>query len=312
MRTIAPSRSSVPASSLPAGTRPFRAGDEVPILDAMIAAKARGELEGVSRDELRHSAERLAAEPWLTVVAEDEGRLAGWVVPFHDDLFVDLPYRRRGHGRRLLEAGIALAAHLGMPGLRLWVPPYPGPEGFARACDLRYRASLWRLRLDNGVPVAAPSFGDDVAVRCLEPGTDEPAFVALVNEVFLDHPSPLVLDVEEAHRVHTRPDFDPSTILLVAPEDDRGRLVGFCRVARWTDDDGSTTGEVKILGVRRAARGCGLGRSLLRWGVDDLRRRGVDRIYLSVEGENASALRLYEDAGFERHLEWPHWAPAGA
>ncbi len=304
-------RTPIPADRLPAGTRPFRAGDEVPILEAMLAANARGELEGVSRDELRISAERLAAEPWLAVVAEDEGRVAGWVVPFHDDLTVDLPYRRRGHGRRLVAAGRELVAHLGSSPLRLWVPPYPGPEAFARACGLRYHASLWRLRLDPATPPRPPAFPDDLVVRWLEPGVDEEAFVELVNEAFLDHPSPLVLDVDEVRHVHRRPGFDATAILLVAPRADPGRLVGFCRVARWTDDDGSRTGEVKILGVRREARGRGLGRSLLRWGLEALRERGVDRVYLSVEGENASALRLYLDEGFVRDLEWPHWVPAG-
>jgi mycothiol synthase len=240
-------------------------------------------------------------------VAEDEGRVAGWVVPLHDDLTVDLPFRRRGHGRRLVEAGRVLAAHGALPHLRLWVPRRPGPEAFARACGLAYHSSLWLLRRDPALPVVAPSFGDDLVVRWLEPGTDDEPFVDLVNTIFLDHPSPLVLDLATARRVHARRDFDPSTILLVAPAGDRDRPVAFCRVGRHEDDDGVITGEVKLLGVRREARGRGIGRELVRWGVDDLRRRGVERIHLSVEGENAGALALYEAEGFRPHVEWPHW-----
>jgi ribosomal protein S18 acetylase RimI-like enzyme len=59
--------------------------------------------------------------------------------------------------------------------------------------------------------------------------------------------------------------------------------------------------------VRREARGLGLGRELVRWGIDDLRRRGVDRTFIAVEGENEHALALYEAAGFRRRVEWPHW-----
>jgi mycothiol synthase len=163
------------------------------------------------------------------------------------------------------------------------------------------------MRLDPAATVGVPAFGDDVVVRWLQPGTDEPAFVELVNEIFLDHPSPLHLDLGEVRRIHAAKDFDPSTILLVAPAADRDRLVAFCRVGRHTDDDGVAAGEVRLLGVRREARGRGLGRELVRWGVEALRERGTERIYLSVEGENAGALGIYEAVGFRRHVEWPHW-----
>ncbi len=291
----------------PGGVRTFLAGDEVPILAAMLAAHGRGELEGVSRNELEASAARLAAEPGLAAVAVDEGRVAGWVVPVHDDLTVDEPFRRRGHGRRLVEAGRILAARAGLPHFRVWVPPREGSEAFARACGLLYHASLWQLRLDPAAPAVTPSFGDAFAVRSFERGLDEPAFVALVNEIFLDHPSPLTLDLEKVRRIHARPAFDPTSILLVAPATDRSRMVAFCRVGRYEDDDGVMAGEVKLLGVRREARGRGLGRELVRWGIDDLRRRGVGRIVLAVEGENPGALAIYEAEGFRRHVEWPHW-----
>lgn len=297
----------LPASAFPSGVRPFRAGDEAEILEAMLAGHERGELEGVNRLFLENSVERLAAEPWLAAVAEDEGRVAGWIVPLHDDLTVDLPFRRRGHGRRLVEAGRRLAAHQGLPHLRVWVPRREGPEAFARACGLHYHSSLWLLRLDDAASPPPPAFPDDVLVRWLEPGIDEPAFVELVNEAFLDHPSPLALELAEVRRVHAKPGFDPSTILLVASASDRERLVAFCRTGRYVDDDGEMAGEVKLLGVLREARGRGLGRQLVRWGIDDLRRRGVARTFISVEGANEGALGIYEAEGFRRHVEWPHW-----
>lgn len=295
------------ATALPPGVRPFRAGDEIPIRGALLAAHDRGEFEGVTRTFLEESVDRMAAEPWIAAVAEDEGRVAGWVVPLHDDLTVDLPFRRRGHGRRLVEAGRILAAHDGLRYLRLWVPRRPNAEAFARACGLAYNSSLWLMRLDPAAATVPPSFGDVLDVRPLEPGTDEAAFVELVNTIFLDHPSPLVLDLEAVRRVHAKPGFDPSTILLVAPAGDRERPIAFCRVGCYEDDDGVMAGEVKLLGVRREARGRGLGRELIRWGIHDLRRRLAVRIHLSTEGENAGALVLYEAEGFRRHVEWPHW-----
>jgi mycothiol synthase len=295
------------AIELPAGTRLLRAADEAAIRAAARAAHARGELEGVSHHLLEESLDRLIDEPRLAAVVEDEGRVAGWVAPLQDELTVDLPFRRRGHGRQLVEAGRVLAGELGLPSLRLWVPRWPGPEAFAHACGLRERPPIWQLVQEGDTPWTPPAFPDDVITRRIRPEADVPAFVALVNEIFLDHPWPLVLDEGDVHQVNAQPGFDPSMILLVALAGDPDRLVGFCRVGCFTDDDGVSAGEVKLLGVRREGRGRGLGRELTRWGVDDLRRRGVDRIYIVVEDLNAGALAMYEDEGFRRHVEWPHW-----
>jgi mycothiol synthase len=295
------------AAPLPAGTRGLRGADEAEIRTIARAAHRRGELDGVSRHLLEESLDRLVAQPTLAAVVEDEGRVAGWVAPMQDELTVDLPCRRRGHGRRLVEAGRVLARELGLPSLRLWVPRRPESEGFATACGFERRAPIWQLVREADTPGMPAAFPDDVITRPLRPTADDPAFVALVNEIFLDHTWPLVLDEADLRQLNGAPGFDPSMILLVASATAPDRLVGFCRVGHYLDDDGALAGEVKLLGVRREARGRGLGRELTRWGVDDLQRRGVDRIYIVVEGMNAGALAMYEAEGFRRHHEWPHW-----
>ena len=293
---------------LPRGIRPFRPGDEVAIEAAMLAGLERGEFEGIDRHWIEQSAKRIAEEPEVCAVAVDGGAIAGWVFPYHDDLHVDLPYRRRGHGRRLVEAGRILAPRAGYPFLRLWVPREAGAEAFALATGLHYHSSLWRLVLDRSAAPAAPVFGDSVVVRWLIPGDDDAAFVDLVNEIFLDHPFPFVLDLERIRRVHRSREFDPTSILLVAPASDPGALVGFCRVGTYPDDDGRQVGEVKLLGVRRPWRGRGLARQLVRCGIEACRERGVEDTYIAVEGENERAIGLYEAEGFRRLVEWPHWA----
>ncbi len=274
----------------------------------MLAGLERGEFEGIDRHWIEQSAKRIAEEPDVCAVAVDGGAIAGWVFPYHDDLHVDLPYRRRGHGRRLVEAGRLLAPRAGHPFLRLWVPRQADAEAFALATGLHYHSSLWRLVLDRSTIPVPPAFGDDVIVRWLIPGEDDAAFVDLVNEIFLDHPFPLVLDLERIRRVHGSREFDPSSILLVAPASDPGALVGFCRVGAYHDDDGRLVGEVKLLGVRRPWRGRGLARQLVRWGIEACRERGVEDTYIAVEGENERAIGLYEAEGFQRLVEWPHWA----
>lgn len=294
-------------AAFPAGVRPFRAGDELAIEALGLAALGRGELDGVNRHFLEDTTQRLATDGEGCAIAEDGGRIAGWVIPQQDVLVVDLAYRRRGHGTRLVEAGRLIAERTGRAALRLWVPRRGEPEAFAQANGLRYHSSLWQMRLPRDAGVDPPHFADDVRVRPVAPGVDEPALVDLVNEAFRDHPSPLTLDLDRVRHVHAQPGFDPATILVVSPATEPGRMVAFCRVERYDDDEGLPVGEVKLVGVLPAFRNRGLGRELVRWGVDAVRRRGAGDVYLSVEGENEGALHLYATLGFVPHVEWPHW-----
>jgi len=291
----------------PPGVRWWRPDDEAAMYASAVACLERGEFEGVTRHDLRESFRRLPAEPGMCAVAEEDGRVVGWTIPRHDDLTVDLPYRRRGHGTRLVAAGREIARRAGLPHLRLWAPRHlDGPIAFLRRNGFRYDSSMWLMRLPPDAPVTPPRFPADVVVRWIEPGADDEAYVELANDAFRDHPSPLTFTLDRVRLVHGLPDFDPSSILLLAPAGDRDRLVGFVRIQRY-DDEGRALGDLGPIGLRAGWRGRGVGRELLRWGLDELRRRGAAEIYLSVEGRNDGALRLYESEGFLRDVEWPHW-----
>ena len=300
------------ATAGPGVVRPFRPGEEVAILDLMLAALARGEFDGVAPHHLESATGRLPNDPGCCAVAEVDGRLAGWVIPSDNDVFVAPAVRRLGIGTRLVEAGRAIAAAEGRADLRLWVPHRPGPEAFAGACGLRYRSSLWRMRLADGARPGAPRFPEGFTSRAFGADVDEDDFAELVTTSFADHPSPFRLSGAEVRRIHDTPGFDPGTVLLlIRPGAGTGgsdRMIGFCRVARYADADGLAVGEIRLVGVRREQRGRGLGRALTAWGIEELRRRGAETVVLAVEGENETAIGLYRDMGFGFDVEWPHWA----
>lgn len=291
--------------------RGFRAGDEGPILGAMLAALERGEREGMEPFQLEHAAERLPFDPASCAVAEIDGELAGWVIPADDDLVVVPHFRRQGVGRALVQAGREIVGDAGLDRLRLWVRRDAASEAFATACGLQYASSLWQMRLRGPAMalVPEPVFDADTRLRTLRAGADEGPFVALVNRIFLDHPSPIVLNEAEVQRVHATPGFDPTAVLVV--EDAKtASMIAFCRVHLFTAGDGTPSGEIRLLGVDRAWRRRGLGRAITEWGVAELRRRGAQSVVLAVEGRNEGALRLYEQLGFRRGTEWRHWTIA--
>ncbi len=291
----------------PAGVRPYRPEDHralVAILEAVLAA---GELGGRTAQEIRHLLDLLPADPASTLVALDGEAPVGFVTPHQQLLAVHPAHRRRGHGTRLVEAGLAFSRERGEAVLSL-APPQ-GSEGaipFLTRLGFAYDSSLWLLRLPRDVEVPPPVFPREVIARLYRPD-DLPGYVALVNAAFVDHPSPLQVTESIVRFVHERPDFDPDDILLVAVAVEPDRPIGFCRT-KPIAKEAPASGEVSLVGVLPAWRGRGLGRELLCWGVERLRGHGAAAVELSVEARNERALRLYERTGFERVEEWPRWS----
>jgi mycothiol synthase len=277
----------------------------------MAASLAFDAFPGVTEWDLDIEATVILGEPEGTSVALDDGVLCGYVSPRADDLTVHPEYRRRGHGRRLFAAGTEIVARAGEDEICLYVPTTAAGQAFAAAMGLAYRSSLWRMDLPPGVVVANPEFPGNVVARPFGEWLPVPQLVDLLNDSFAGHPSPLSWSVRQIEYSHSQPDFDPTSILLLAPADSPDRPIGFARLALGPLEDGggvgARVGEVSLVGVVPQWRGRGLGRELLRWGVAELRARGAERIQLSVEARNELALGLYRRTGFEPAVEWPHW-----
>lgn len=296
-------------------TRPFSADDAPAVRAIMAASLATDEIPGFTADDIERAMVRILPDPDGTVVAVEDGVVVGYCTPHHDDLTVLPGSRRRGHGRRLVDAARALARARGQRELQLYVPPHlPASVAFAGSIGLAYRSSLWMFVLPATHPVSAARFEPDVVTRTWEPqrDVDLEAWTAFLHQAFEGHPTPMTWTTAVIRGVHAAPDFDPSGILIVAAADAPDVPVAFARVEMFERDRpaGERVGDIGLLGVVPAWRGRGLGRTLLRWGVATLRARGAGRIELSVEAANERATGLYRAHGFEPTIEWPHWVIA--
>ena len=70
-------------------------------------------------------------------------------------------------------------------------------------------------------------------------------------------------------------------------------------IAMMHDMDEITAGEIMAFGILKKYRGKELGRKLFRYGFNFLINEGLTPVYLSVNGENRGAIRLYESEGFQ-------------
>ena len=294
-------------SSPDAVIRPARLEDAAGIRQVMEASLEFDALPGFTRRDIDRAVARLPADPAGVIVAETGAGIVGHVWPRHDDLTVHPEHRRLGHGRALAEAGYELVRAQGLPWLQLYVPEHiPAAVAFARSVGLHRHSSLWVFRLRDGIAEPEPAFPSDVRVHGLGDIALE-TYVELLNDTFADHPSPVSWTTATIETVHALPDFDPAGLLLVSPRDEPERLVAFARVEIGPGDDGDIEGWIEHIGVRRAWRGRGLGRELLRWAVARCRAKGAVRVELAVEARNERALGIYRRDGFEPVIEWPHW-----
>ena len=70
--------------------------------------------------------------------------------------------------------------------------------------------------------------------------------------------------------------------------------------------------DVMTIATTEAARGKGIGRTLLQAGIDWATDRGADVVHLEVDERNAAALAMYAAFGFEEWGRRPDYYPGAA
>ena len=292
-----------PSSNQSVIIRPFQTGNEEALASILWAAFDAGELQGSTRSDVDHWRMGIAGDPDRTIVATADDQIAGLVTLPVEHLVVAQKYRRRGIGTRLVEAAEGLSLERGEAPLYLALPrDNSGAKAFYEAIGWQYHHSLWSMRIDNDKPVPAPDFPNAV-VRCAYRDELIPQLVDMINTIFLDHPTPLTVTQEQMEFAHTNPAFNPESLYLLADVNHPEQLVGFCRVG-FDRSDNDIKGWIPLIGVRREWREHGIGRQLLRWGVNYARQQGASAVYLAVEGDNERARWMYEATGFCHVDEW--------
>ncbi len=251
-------------------------------------------------------AERMLADTWAPAAGVRLAFVDGEVAGFAYAILLPGPpspwavlrggvlpkFRRQGIGRALHDEVVAWLG-TGQPlrelAMSAWQPD-SGAEGLAASLGYQHDRWLWRMDRPRG-PLPEPVWPAGVSVRTLD-GSD--AMLAdwndAYNDSFAEHHRYVASPLEHVHELANAPGFRADGVLLAYRD---GQVAGFCR-----NELHATRGEVGTLGTMRAARGIGLGRALLRWGVAWLQRENTLPVTLLVDGGNEGALALYKSEGF--------------
>jgi mycothiol synthase len=299
---------------MPATVRPYRPEDR-DALQALLQARVIAEQYDMYAGE--DGAERLLGDPYTPAdgvrVAFVDGETAGFacaiLLPGAEPWSMlrggVLPrFQRRGVGRALHDAvSMYVRQQTRLPGVRSQLVAAWEPLEVATAMAERFGYAhdrwFWLMRRERHGAPPEPTWPSGVRVRVFD-GSD--AMLAdwntAYNDSFAEHYRFVASPLSHAYELVKKPGFRADGLVLAYLDD---RVAGFCRNELF-----ATRGEIGTVGTVRAARGIGLGRALLRWGVGWLERESPHPVTLLVDGDNENALGLYRSEGFEvtrrRHL----------
>jgi len=241
----------------------------------------------------------LARDAWI---AEEDGVALGYALL--DDrgaalITVPPASEGRGVGTLLREAAEARAVERGEALVRQFVPR-SNEQARAQLLDAGYWPAYSYFRMRMALADAPPPPAD-VPVRPFSRGVDDAPVHALVEEAMagVAGNEPRSLESWQAAKVD-KAGWDPSLWLL---HEDADGLAGVVLCERWEDG----VGYVDYLAVASRVRGQGLGRAMLLHGLASIRDAGLRVAELSVQGENASATRLYESVGMRPAWTIERW-----
>ena len=204
------------------------------------------------------------------------------------DLVVQPSARGAGLGGALAEAALAEAP----PDVTAWShADHPAAHRLADRFGFSAVRSLWVMSREAG-PVEVPPVAGVTIRGYRDSDADE---VLRVNAAaFAHHPEQGSMDAANLAERMAEPWFDPAGLLVADDGSPEHRLLAF----HWTKQHDAEHGEVYVVAVDPAAQGRGLGKAVTAAGLAHLAERGVRRIILYVESDNAPAIATYSKLGF--------------
>ena len=159
----------------------------------MEASRAADRIPGFTRADIERHLVRIVPDPTGTIVVATDDGIVAYCTPNHDDLTVHPAHRRRGHGRRLLPATLAMLRDRGAGGSPAVRAAAPAGVGRVRGgAGLLLPVEPVAVRTRRGASVVPPArFPDDVVTRPFDHGRDGDidVWVAFMLATFEGHPT---------------------------------------------------------------------------------------------------------------------------
>lgn len=199
-------------------------------------------------------------------------------------------------GPELIDAAVDVVAADGGGHVNWWVfEPTSAHTALADAAGMQPGRSLHQMRrsLPTGLDVT-------IGTRAFVPGDDDEEWLRVNNRAFTEHGEQGGWTLHTFRQRQLEPWFDPEGFRVL---DVDGRMAGFCwtKVHEPPGNGDERLGEIYVIAVDPDFHGRGFGRQLTLAGLEHLAGLGITTGMLYVDADNAPAVRLYEQLGFQVH-----------
>jgi ribosomal protein S18 acetylase RimI-like enzyme len=270
---------------------------------AALFAEAFGESRPLDPEEVRSWLRNGEIDvDWFRVL-EADGRVVGYGDIFVEPDVLQLDVAAPGHWETFFDWAEGEARSRGVPKMRAYFESGHELEQIATSRGYRYFRSSYTMEIALDGPVLV-DWPDGIELRTYR-DDDDAVLRAALNDAFSADPFWHEITPSNFREFYLGArGFDPDLWLLAR---DRDELAGFS--LNYPERTGDTTlGWVGTLGVRAPWRRRGLGGALLRTSFNTLYDRGLRRVGLGVDAENATgALGVYEGAGMHRVRQNDNW-----
>jgi len=127
---------------------------------------------------------------------------------------------------------------------------------------------------------------------------DVPVIVALLADDRLGSQRESPDDLPLYQEAFARVEQDPGQFLVVGERDGQVLATAHLTFIPGLSRRGATRAIVEAVRVSSTERGAGLGSALMRWVIDECRRRGCDLLQLTSDNTRQDAHRFYRRLGF--------------
>lgn len=160
--------------------------------------------------------------------------------------------------------------------------------------EFRIRRISYILEV-NSDDMVSPKFSQEYEIRPLKYGNEEDMYCNIVNKCLSVLPDYCDITSEQVKKEKTSSLFGHIGHRLLWKDN---KPIGAICVTT-DDEDGIEEAGISNLAILPEYRGLGLGKNLLRAGVNFAKEIGIEKIWLCVNGENEKAARLYLSEGFK-------------
>ncbi len=153
----------------------------------------------------------------------------------------------------------------------------------------------FRMVRDLAEPLPQPAFPAGFVLRSLDAANELDDWIEFYRVALGDRPSIL----QRWRAIRDDEDYDPSLDLIAVDQDGQLAAMCYCSIPSLeTTRHDVKVGRTEPIAVAESYRRLGLGRAMVLSGLHLLRSRGMNRVLLTTDSDNAPAHRLYESLGY--------------